>query len=65
MTVKIAWNMITKIVGPSPNPNQTIAKGTHEVVGICRNEFMNGAMVRITKGEYPMSIPKGKPMIVA
>lgn len=59
--VKTPLKAIRKIVGPSPIPNHTIAKGTHAMIGTWRKELIKGEKVCKIRGEYPINMPRGKP----
>ena len=65
MIVKMPLKAIRKTVGPSPIPNHTIARGTHAIIGTCLNEFIKGDKAFRIWGEYPISIPRGNPMMNA
>ena len=50
---------IRNTVGPSPIPNQTMARGTQAMMGTCRRELMKGDRVCKVFGKKPISMPKG------
>ena len=59
MIVKMPLNAIRKMVGPSPMPNHTIARGTHAIIGTCLNEFIKGDKAFRIWGSIPSASPEG------